>query len=293
MIENFCVPNQHNPSGACPIVEKNRFLKRVCAELEGFKDPTTILQCTHSEAQYLSFNYAETKLFSSVCDNDPHFYQRCGVGNERLLEFTSAMCGDYICDPVDTVHSIESSSHVLHPDVACGRKPCGNNCSPCKNFPESNAFCSVDEKSDSVAKVKLRSGLSVSNSTVCNGRCDAHYDCEDEAWCDGYLYGMYCTERRTVNEIVYVKPAEICDQVRYHKCRNNVDEKHCPELHLLPNNERCLSSKYGSWTMEVVILNSTKCGPPWVAGTNSYDPLKWRPRCINSQDQTNCTDPNR
>ena len=290
-IENLRRPNQHIPSGACPIVEKNGFLKRICAEVEGYQSPMAILQCTHSDVQYISI--FDLNVFTRVCENDPHFYQRCGAGKERLLQFSNAMCGDFICNPVGDNFSL---MHFISPDIVCGRSPCGQYCSSCSNLPISETFCSIDDKSDTEAKVQLRSGLNVSKSAVCNGRCDVHYYCEDEAWCDGYLYGMYCTHWR-LNTTAYVKPAEVCDQISYHVCKNNEDERHCPELHSLPSNERCFSDKYSdSHPKEVIILNSTRCGPPWEYRGEDQDPrdaFKWNPLCINGQDQTNCTDRDR
>ena len=69
---------------ACPISIVGKFLKRVC--IKDFH--TVVIQCHNSETFYTYAAYAENSTIApmtiaymtGICENDPHFYQSCGIG---------------------------------------------------------------------------------------------------------------------------------------------------------------------------------------------------------------------
>ena len=287
----FCGPFK----GACPIVERNNFLKRVCTEDLGY----TVFQCPYSDTLYISDPVKSAKefaAFSSICDNDPKFYQYCGIRDSQISTTTAALCDRYVCETDKTrtaffggsVPAITASESMICYEFKYNSVH--TQLGSCANFNLTENFCAAKTETGSI--VQLRSGLTVDKNTVCNGRCD-HYSCEDEAFCGGYIYGMYCIGWEQV--LKYVRPSNVCNGYTAHLCNNNDDELNCPNPDSLPRQDKCLkySNLHSTPTLSLVpILNNTRCGAPFEVDMYS-DTLYIDTFCANFLDQTNCTDPNR
>ena len=139
-------------------------------------------------------------------------------------------------------------------------------------------------------KLKLRSGQEVIASQVCNDHCDTS-NCEDEANCNGYTYGLYCKYTEyggVVNLQTYVRPRWICDDLE--DCDGGEDEVNCT----VPKRTKhtCKHGLSGFlinvdtgliWAKEIPVFNYTRCDAS--IETCLDEDLK--------KFQTNCTDPAR
>ena len=129
----------------------------------------------------------------------------------------------------------------------------------------------------------------------CDLHCDS-LDCFDEAFCNGFLYGIICKNEKTQT---YVRPIEICDGVR--DCDAGEDEKNC--FVSKSDTQTCITTGQG---ITIPIYNFTRCSAldkfsiksmytmhdmsdPDIIGYNSFA----TPLCKNNFDQMNCTDTKR
>jgi hypothetical protein len=278
-------------------VEINGFLKKVCAH-QTYEDGIHIkslgaYKCAHSDRLYSGIGHSyDTSNFDVLCDNDPHFYQVCGVAKPMKpnLRHGGPLCNKYICAPDQTEDdSAKFSAQTVASDSICGRKHCPfRGCtSDCKNLGDLEHFCVATIKSDE----QVSGEVSVPKSRVCNGWCDLHYRCDDEALCGGFVYGMFCKDDQEKTN--YVRPQDICNGSPSYLCANNEDEADCPDLKTLPNNEKCNAS-YKIESVMIPILNRTRCTGGWRDDISPLDQDRYlMPICKNYLDQTNCTDPNR
>ncbi|KAL5268332.1 hypothetical protein ACHWQZ_G002258 [Mnemiopsis leidyi] len=169
----------------------------------------------------------------------------------------------------------------------------------CPNQEIPKDFCS----SETETTAKLLTGRIVPKFKVCNGRCDDHYRCEDEAVCHGYIYGTYCLGDNGLN---YVHPEEICNGRPSYLCLNGEDEKDCPKVNSNSTLELCKKLVWKFISMSTAILveqnttipltNRTRCSAPWkpIVLTEKEDSAKFtfdNHMCSNFLDQTNCSDP--
>ena len=291
----FCGPF----TGVCPIVERRNFLKKFCFEDFGKE----VLQCLHSDAIYSSTPYHSEEFTSMTlkCENDPFSYQSCGL-TETSYNFpidSYAICGEFTCatkNNSDSAHRKKLGFLSLSTKIICENKPtCFSDYQYCpyadleecpSHFELPENFCATEIEST----VRLLSGLIVPESQVCNGRCDVHYRCEDEALCNGFLYGVYCMQDdKSMN---YVLPSEVCDGVPSYLCQSGEDEYDCPDVSSLPKSGQCqtaFSVLYNN--SSIPIINRTRCSAPW--NEVSVAPLSMKTVCSNFVDQTNCTDSDR
>ena len=187
----------------CPIAEKRNFLMRVCFDDFGRE----VLQCPFSPTIYITSTWAQQTYaeVSAKCESDPYFYQGCGISKSKtLFDLTineAAICGDFICATKNTSTSAlkkdidylaVSVEFVCGTDKTCLTSsdqhcPLDDLVQDCQNQELPEDFCSSTNETN----VKLPTGRIVSKFKVCNGRCDDHYRCEDEALCGGYIYGTY------------------------------------------------------------------------------------------------------
>ena len=135
-------------------------------------------------------------------------------------------------------------SYSTPPDMACQRQPCDSrNCGitpVCTNLDISGPAC-TDAEGPGETTVRVKTGMVVPQSSVCNGKCDVHYRCEDEAQCGGYLYGIYCSNYQ--GALNYVNPSDLCDGYDSYLCVNGEDEQDCPDVTNLTWTEKCARSE--------------------------------------------------
>ena len=291
----FCGPF----TNTCPIVERYNFLKKVC--IEGFG--RVVFQCPYSDKLYVAIPGYHHSAFDTVCANDPNFYQSCGITNSLTFSNSAAICNEYVCvvkqNAVIRTKSIMSTAVTVSSAMMCHSSDLAfDNLSysqSCSNLPDN--ICSAENEEEDIVHITLRSGLRVAKSSVCNGRCDV-YSCEDEAFCGGYLYGLYCIDWEQT--LQYVKPSELCDvdSTYYYKCLNGEDERNCPEPDSLPRHEKCRRSTFngitGRQTSSVIpIINITRCSAPFKQNVDTEVLVVPVSICDNFLDQTNCTDQSR
>ena len=296
-------------TGVCPITEKRNFLMRVC-----FEDfDTEILQCPFSKEiyRYSSWQPETFALISEKCEMDPHFYQGCGIRKSKTFSDLNindaAICGDFICATNNTSFSALSKNiHFLAISVefVCGSdKSCItisntecplNDLHDCPSLNISEGLCAYENDT-----VQLLTGRVVDKIKVCNGRCDDHYRCEDEALCGGFIYGTYCLgpvgEATALN---YVKPDLVCDGEPSYLCLKGEDETNCPEVESRASTEICEKEDRNVVRPNTTIplTNRTRCSAPWKKDFSSKDGTNYnlnQSMCSNFVDQTNCTDPHR
>ena len=134
-------------------------------------------------------------------------------------------------------------------------------------------------------KVALPTGLEVRPSDICNDVCDEPEHCEDEATCNGFLYGKYCM---VGNKLKYRSPNTLCTGW-YRVCDDGTDEENCNVTDSTKNFCRHI------FLQNIVpVFNYTRCGPI------SISDYKYRSRaqlyCVLddvASFQTNCSDPSR
>ena len=127
----------------------------------------------------------------------------------------------------------------------------------------------------------LPSGKEVFADEICNGVCHDVF-CEDEANCDGYLYGMYCGGNDAEKTSKYIPVFEICNGNK--DCNDGSDEKYCNVEHSVL---KICRSYWGSMLRPV--HNFTRCYTIKKNVNWNHNNFRY---CENYVcDQTNCTDP--
>ena len=135
----------------------------------------------------------------------------------------------------------------------------------------------------------LLSGQPVRSVEICNGDCNVR-DCEDEAICNGFIYGIYCARRvifTGMSSIRYVPPLRICDGTQH--CALLEDEVDCT---MTENTEYSCESILGH--DKVPIHDFTRCTQIDDFNTNLNHRIDERMYCdVGFLSQTNCSDPSR
>ena len=244
--------------GNCTIAKSfSGFLKHVC-----FNETTRkfYFKCVNSDVNYnIQYNqtgmneFYKNRMFkftlqiSKKCQDDPYAYQACGLGGQITDE--EVLCGAYIC---------EQKYSENHRYVEC-----------------TGDFCKPENRADrECTKARARR-----NTTICDGKCDER-SCFDEAHCNGYRYGIYCTSILGDKEY-YVHASGICST--YIQCEDGSDQKDCS----ITNSTSHTCPQYGYVSGKIIpLMNYTRCS------VFSYDEYSY-PYCRNYLDQTNCSDTSR
>ena len=229
----------------CTTTEVRGFLKNVCFDETKKRH---YFKCVHSDVYYSDFSNTETEestehlvSVSTVCENDPHVYQACGH---------------------------DSKTEITNTDVLCGGLFCNNNYIRCvKN-------CSVDNDCSVKPDPQQYTG-----TNLCNDKCDDAVYCIDESDCNGYKYGVNCTDD---GSNVYQPVKRICDGYSY--CYKGEDERDCKVTETTPHTCTHYYSKVRRNIMRTLpIFNYTRCSVFDIT-SEIY------PYCLNYLDQTNCSD---
>ena len=224
------------------------------------------LKCVFSEEYY--FGDVTGTFPGAVCSNDPHFYQMCDLNLGGKINDGKALCEHYFCElmlygEISIVSSVFLSS--ISPNVSACEHDCFNT--------DLNKVGCQD-------RVALRSGQLARPGEICNDVCESQ-ECEDEANCNGYTYGLYCEKD---NKLTYIPPNWMCDGKSW--CDDGADEANCSVTELTESYCRHYLTE-----TEVPVQNSTRC----LSWTN-YETQNYLNYCIPEDlilYQTNCTDPTR
>ena len=267
----------------CNIVEQSGFLKFNCTDGEKVRN-----KCHNSEERYPSDRLDVTLNSDELCSNDPHFYQACQIDlNTEKVEIKNndILCGHYLCLWKGTKHPIVKTN-LYFPGIDC------NGQLDCHNTDLDERMCSEKD----LERTILPTGKSVPTHQMCDGFCYDD-DCEDEATCNGYTYGIYCDIDLISNTMTYVPPYHLCNFE--YDCNDGADEKNCTVI----DDSQPSCEKLDPWMMEyhrVPVHNFTRCytgGLQHPGNLDDDDPryLKWNGYCDlpNLYDMTNCTDQDR
>ena len=215
-----------------------------------------------------------TAFRGKSCSNDPHFYQACGksrVGG--LITNDQLLCELFIC----YIRKGNSGDLYTSQELARrGEEVCIVNCT---NTQLNKVGCTEYDTT-------LLSGQPIRSDEICNGVCDVE-DCEDEAICNGFTYGMYCSTFSIMSNrnLQYVPPIRICDGIQ--ACKQGEDEANCTAAKNAEN--ACRKGFSYQW---VHIHNFTRCTK--IDKFNRLYPVDVGIYCASHvQSQTNCSDPSR
>ena len=211
-----------------------------------------------------------------LCSDDPNFYQLCGIEKSQVTNDEGlGLCGDVLCVIGHTKFLITLEQLKFTGRYCDGISDCINS--------------DLDEEGcrglTNINITTLLSGTQVQTSLLCDDVCDIQ-ECEDEAICNGYQYGLWCKHDRG---IYYLTLSSICDGVV--NCQYGEDEANCSVT-----NESVDTCANVMTHRIVPIHNYTRC-------TVIHRRSGWMNICVNYcletdycsdyTDQTNCSDPSR
>ena len=275
----------------CQTVILNSFLKMRCSD----KDGNLFYKCSNSDQFYsINLDFNPRNIVSELCDNDTYSYQTCGIIPNREMAFSDkALCGGYFCSPYNWTQMGLQGTGLQYLEIedwcgATGDSIFAANTMLCSNVAHK---CGTGNQTDAQVLVTLQSGRKCSKKQLCNGVCEV-YQCEDEADCNGYQYGTWCTDSEYYSKTRYVPPSDVCNNPAKvvgnfeSKCKNQTDERDCEGVKGRDTCRLALRSESYSDNRNSLIplKNNTRCGAINLKDTH-------RTKCIDHTDQTNCSDP--
>ena len=220
---------------------------------------------------YMRFSASNRVSFVTVdilCDNDPSFYQACSV-RSTLVNYLKherygapSKSGHFPCGFLCIEDGAGARTDItLRNDGECGAD------NGCLNPVE------IDQSSCPIKTGDLR----------CDMVCDSR-DCEDESFCNGLSYGLWCD-----NHTTYTPPPLICDG--YVHCKDEMDEIVCNIDTTTFNTCRLENYIEFDDNISIPLFNFTRCRP-LTHYEQEYLGLVFH-YCEDYLDQTNCTDKTR
>ena len=226
------------------------FLKGVCQE-----NSRETLKCANSDTIYDIIENGAGVHFSSICENDPKFYQAC---TSRALIQSGAntlLCGQYVCQ-----------SENVNETLICHEKE--------------NQICSNTIQNGTCNQID--------REFICNGICDDN-ECIDEGSCYGYTHGKHCSGNNAYLPSLFITLQSWRDfdchiwapydgRIEFLESYNGSTCQHFVTRVKVPifNFTRCAAIKYNP----IVVANTEA----WWVNTTMV------PYCSNMMDQTNCSD---
>ena len=225
----------------------------------------TFQKCINSDEFYeYSIAPVEYPFSGDICSHDPHFYQACHIRASSLITNSDMLCKNYLCK-LDSSSIIYSSQDLADIARENSISICDLNCT---NTYLNKKNC---DKTDTGVKVKLPSGAVVQSSYICDNECQLE-NCEDEATCNGFTYGMYCKRR---GRLTYVRPRNVCDgkescdkreEATLCKSRSGTTCRHKHNSRRVPvfNFTKCLAPhfQYCDQKLEDRIASNSNCSEP-------------------------------
>ena len=237
----------------CTLTAVGSFMKNVCFD----KKRSYNFKCYNSNIHY--YKHSEHSI-SSVCDNDPHMYQACGVFNTDITD-TDVLCGGFFCDKIF---------------IKCG-KNCKIDCSASKKSEDSltslcNDKCDKNGCEDESDCNGYKYGIYCKNKKFIpvNWICNKTEDCddgEDEKNCNTATYNTppitlnTCTHYqsasfgglRTVPIFNYTR-CSVFDNFPY--CLDYTDQTNCSDIERVGG--YCLINGFNSSVSKYMVCFPTK-----------------------------------
>ena len=250
----------------CKIKESNGFLKYVC---DGGHPGNTRYKCVNTNEYYVHKPGGENIFFyGEFCSNDPHHYQACDKRIKGKVTNNEMLCENSICSGGDNKYL-----HIARVLDSGGNNMCVSEI--CRNIAPNKNSCNEE-------MITLPTGKKIYSNEICDGKCQEWY-CEDEGTCNGYRYGLYCTDRID-NNLLYLPPEKICNGYRY--CKHGEDEENCTVTKDMEN-----SCKHHDIRKKLVpIHNYTRCTE---IDVSIKDTRRYCDLSDMIKQQTNCSDPSR
>ena len=214
-----------------------------------------------------TLGFTKLRTVDQICSNDPHYYQGCGLQEtyQLISNAEKTFCG-CICQNQEFSHPFflqisMATDRSCEDWISCGKL------FTCSNFREYPPLKDGQKCSESKDLVQLRaSNTLVSQDDLCNGQCNWGAECEDEAFCNGFHYGMYCLYGENRDIPLYQAPGTmICSSLidysslnRHRTCDIDL-ETVCMETSkfCLTDHDTSLSSHEES--SKLPLLNFTRC----------------------------------
>ena len=221
---------------------------------------------------------------SRECSNDPKGYQSCEMSSlSRMMINPNILCDQVICNIYDNNDNrwLKYNKQIL------------NECSALGLYSEYETYSCNSKINESVCQNYLRElsqhggGDKLANFKQCDMICHDLDTCKDEAYCNGYVYGVFCD---FFGKLIYLPPKSICNGKS--ECDNKIDEFHCTLSRPLnlDASEFCVKEQIEQFDrLPVPVVNFTRCGP--IQQDSSWN--KYFSYCSDFSDQYNCSDPER
>ena len=210
-----------------------------------------------------------SKFQGFTCSNDTHFYQACDKRLHGKVTNDEVLCEKFLC---------KFSRVIWTSDLLTGF---GGPCSfPCENTD-------INKKGCEERTVTLPTGTLAHPDDLCNDICDALF-CEDEASCNGYFYGAYCTMSHSNDPVGYIPVSMICDGHEF--CLDGKDEENCRVTEI---DTHCRHRFTGEM---VPVHNNTRCASLDTTGDIENKWSNTQSYCKREDIayyQSNCSDPAR
>ena len=181
----------------CKIVSIYGFLKRFCGHL--YRNGETL--------DDIPDRMTSAKQLDLYRDAHPELVLQCATSSQYYIW-------------KDTFYSTEGGFleeiriSAMCPDDPGAYQACGLALEYGKDMVVDNslALCGaqlcVDRPNDKFAFGLCEVDKTVTGSAYCDGKC-ADFGCEDEEWCNGVQYGIYCYSTIRGDDVVYINPYEV------------------------------------------------------------------------------------
>ena len=243
-------------------------------------------KCAFSDSYYTQIStYNGLPLLTEACPDDDNFYQVCGFVGADRMQITDGQfyCGGFICG-MDLGYRRQVMTIKLLSELNKSTQCYGEVSFQCSNTAFDDTLCAEVGQE----RIYMVSGQDIEKSFLCDDTCDDRdHNCEDEANCNGFQYGLYCNNMwHPLKLLSYVLVHYICDGSQF--CENGEDEDDCSTDEVTRHS--CLVSESfainPSQPLTVPLTNRTRCA---VFERNNLLGFN-QTYCQNFMDQTNCSD---